>query len=55
MGKAPLQGNWVDVNKGDLEKLIVRSRYVAKEFANTPSDNFLSPTSAGSTSAVVVS
>ena len=24
-GKAPLQGKWVDVNTGDLEKLVVRS------------------------------
>ena len=43
-GKAPLQGKWVDVNKGDLERPVVRSRYVAKEFANTKSDDFFSPT-----------
>ena len=42
--KAPLQGKWVDVNKGDLERPVVRSRYVAKEFANTKSDDFFSPT-----------
>ena len=44
MGKAPLQGKWVDVTKGDLEKPLVRSRCVAKEFANTISDDFFSPT-----------
>ena len=44
MGKALLQGKWVDVTKGDLEKPVVRCRYVAKEFANTKSDDFFSPT-----------
>ena len=44
MGKAPLQGKSVDVTKGDLEKPLVRSRNVAKEFANTKSDDFFSPT-----------
>ncbi len=39
-GKAPLQGKWVDVNKGGLERPVVRSRYVAKEFANVRSDDF---------------
>ena len=39
-----LQGKWVDVNKGHFKKPVVRSRYVAKEFANTKSDNFFSPT-----------
>ena len=43
-GKAPLQGKCVDVNKGDLEKPVARSRYVAKEFANTKSDDVFSPT-----------
>ena len=42
MGKAPLQGKLV--NKGDLEKPVVRSRFVAKEFANTKSDDFFSTT-----------
>ena len=44
MGKAPFQGKWVDVNKDDLEKPVVRSRYVAKEFAKTKSEDFISPT-----------
>ena len=43
-GKAPLQGKWFNVNKGDLEKPVFHSRYVAKEFANTKSDDFFSPT-----------
>ena len=43
-GKAPLQGKWVGVNKGDLEKPVARSRYVAKEFANTKSNDVFSPT-----------
>ena len=43
-GKAPLQGKWVDVNKGDLERPVVRSRYVAKEFANVRSDDFFAST-----------
>ena len=43
-GKAPLQGKWVDVNKGDVEKPVVRSRYVAEEFANTKTEGFFSPT-----------
>ena len=31
-GKKPIAGMWVDVNKGDLERMALRSRYVAKEF-----------------------
>ena len=33
-GKAPLKGRWVDVNKGDMRRPIVRCRWVAKEFNN---------------------
>ena len=40
VGKAPLQGMWVGVNKGDFEKFF----FVAKEFANTRSDDLFSPT-----------
>ena len=43
-GQASLQGKWVDINKGDWERPVVRSRDVAKEFANTKSDDFFSPT-----------
>ncbi len=39
-GQAPLQGKLVDVNKGDLKRLAVRGRYVAKEFAKARSDDF---------------
>ena len=41
--KEPLQRKLVDVNKGDFEKPMVRSRYVATEFANSKSDDFFSP------------
>ena len=34
-GKALLQGKGVDVRKRDVEKVLVRRRFVAKEFANT--------------------
>ena len=43
-GKAPLQGKWVDVNRGDLERPVVRSLYVAKEFAKSRSDDFFAAT-----------
>jgi hypothetical protein len=43
-GKAPLQGKWVDVNKGDFARPVVRSRYVAKEFADRRSDEFFAAT-----------
>jgi hypothetical protein len=42
--KAPLQGKWVDVNKGDFTRPVVRSRYVAKEFADKRSDEFFAAT-----------
>ena len=59
VGNAPLQGKLVDVDKAtsnedphqsvhttdtDFEKLVVRSRSVAKEFANTEPDDFFSAT-----------
>jgi hypothetical protein len=40
--RAPLQGKWVDVNKGDFGGPSIRSRCVAKEFADKRSDEFLS-------------
>jgi hypothetical protein len=43
-GKKPLQSKWVDVNKGDLKRPVVRSRFVAKEFATTRSDEFFAAT-----------
>ena len=42
-GSRPGQGV-VDVNTGDLETPVMRGRHVAKEFANTKSDDFFSPT-----------
>jgi hypothetical protein len=43
-GKRPLQSKWVDVNKGDLQRPVVRSRFVAKEFADKRSDEFFAAT-----------
>jgi hypothetical protein len=43
-GRAPLQGKWVDVNKGDFARPVIRSRYVAKEFADKRSDEFFAAT-----------
>ncbi len=43
-GKASLLGKWVEANKGDLERAVIRSLYVAKEFANTSSDEFFAAT-----------
>jgi hypothetical protein len=43
-GKKPLQSKWVDVNKGDLKRPVVRSRFVAKEFADKRSDEFFAAT-----------
>ena len=43
-GKNPLGGKWVDVNKGDAEAPLVRSRYVAMEFAHQKDDNFFAAT-----------
>ena len=31
-GKKPIGGRWLDVNKGDSDKINMRSRYVAKDF-----------------------
>ena len=44
MGKFPIQGKWIEVNKGDLETPVVRSQNVAKEVTNTESDDTVSPT-----------
>jgi hypothetical protein len=44
LGRKPLAGKWVDVNKGDAQRPVVRSRYVAKEFADRKSDEFYAPT-----------
>lgn len=43
-GKGPLGGKWVDVNKGDSQNPLVRSRYVAKEIAFHRSDDFFAAT-----------
>jgi hypothetical protein len=43
-GKRPLQSKWVDVNKGDFLRPVVRSRFVAKEFADKRSDEFFAAT-----------
>jgi hypothetical protein len=44
-GKRPLQSRWVDVKKkGDLKRPVVRSRFVAKEFADKRSDEFFAAT-----------
>jgi len=38
--KPPLDGRWVDVNKGDDQNPDVRCRWVAKDFAVTKTDEF---------------
>jgi hypothetical protein len=43
-GKAPLQSKWVGVNKGDFARPVVRSVFVAKEFADKRSDEFFAAT-----------
>jgi hypothetical protein len=43
-GTKPLQSKSVDVNKGDLKRPVVRSRFVAKEFAAKRSDEFFAAT-----------
>ena len=43
-GKAPLKGRWVDVNKGDMRRPIVRCRWVAKEFNTYKSAEFFAAT-----------
>ena len=43
-GKAPLKGKWVDVNKGDRTRPVIRCRWVAKEFATYKSAEFFAAT-----------
>ena len=43
-GKALLKGKWVDVNKGDWARFVIRCRWVAKEFATYKSAPFLAAT-----------
>ena len=43
-GKGPLGGKWVDVNKGDAQKPVIRSRYVVQEFARSRSEDFFAAT-----------
>eukprot|EP00974_Lingulodinium_polyedra_P093114 9020422-Lingulodinium_polyedra.AAC.1 len=37
IGKAPLRGKWVDLNKGDTARPDIRCRYVAMEIASARS------------------
>ncbi len=43
-GKAPIGSKWVDVNKGDATKPLIRSRFVVKEIATYKSDDFFAAT-----------
>ncbi len=43
-GKAPIGSKWVDVNKGDVKKPSIRSRFVVKEIATYKSDDFFAAT-----------
>ncbi len=43
-GKAPIGSKWVDVNKGDSAKPLVRSRFVVKEIATYKTDDFFAAT-----------
>jgi hypothetical protein len=43
-GKAPIGSKWVDVNKGDAKKPLIRSRFVVKEIATYKSDDFFAAT-----------
>jgi hypothetical protein len=43
-GKAPIGSKWVDVNKGDSKKPLIRSRFVVKEIATYKSDDFFAAT-----------
>jgi hypothetical protein len=43
-GKAPIGSKWVDVNKGDATKPLVRSRFVVKEIATYKTDDFFTAT-----------
>ena len=44
LGKPPLGGKWVDVNKGDSDNPLIRSRYVAKEIAMSKDLEFFAAT-----------
>ncbi len=43
-GRAPIGSKWVDVNKGDAVKPLIRSRFVVKEIATYKSDDFFAAT-----------
>ncbi len=43
-GKPPIGSKWVDVNKGDEKKPLIRSRFVVKEIATYKSDDFFAAT-----------
>ncbi len=43
-GKAPIGSKWVDVNKGDAKKPLIRSRFVVKEIATYKTDDFFAAT-----------
>ncbi len=43
-GKAPIGSKWVDVNKGDAMKPLIRSRFVVKEIATYKTDDFFAAT-----------
>ncbi len=43
-GKAPIGSKWVDVNKGDAAKPLIRSRFVVKEIATYKTDEFFAAT-----------
>jgi hypothetical protein len=43
-GRAPIGSKWVDVNKGDAVRPLIRSRFVVKEIATYKSDDFFAAT-----------
>jgi hypothetical protein len=43
-GRAPIGSKWVDVNKGDAAKPLIRSRFVVKEIATYKTDEFFAAT-----------
>ena len=43
-GKAPITVKWVDVNKGDDDCLLYRSRLVARELRLRGQDSIFAPT-----------
>ena len=43
-GKQPIAVRWIDVNKGDDENPLLRSRYVGKEFNDGPMDGLFAAT-----------